>query len=301
MKKNRILAIIVTYNPEKDFIKNYNSVKSQVENIIIIDNNSDNKIKLLLENLKNENVKVIFNEENIGIAAAQNIGIQEAVKNDFEWILLLDDDSYLEREMVEYLLKRYEIYTNKSKVAILAPNIQEKNLKHSMKYIVKDKILFKKRGFENQSYLDNVLTVISSGSMINIEKIKKYGMMKEDYFIDFVDTEFCLRIVSNGEKILAVKDAVLMHEIGKKKEYSIAGIKVRTSNHNSQRLYYMYRNRILVWRKYFFKVFSYISYDIIYSNYQFLLILMFEKEKISKIKAVFKGIKDGLFFSKDKL
>ena len=90
MKK--ILAAIVTYNPDLERLqKNINAIEPQVEHLIIVDNGSKNIN--LISRIKGEckiKIDLIENKENIGIASALNQALDYAYKNNFDWILTLD-------------------------------------------------------------------------------------------------------------------------------------------------------------------------------------------------------------------
>ena len=67
--------------------------------------------------------------------------------------------------------------------------------------------------------------------------------MKESYFIDNVDLEWCFRAKSLGFDLIGTDDAVLYHAIGERSLNPLvrAGI---MAQHNPSRTYYSSRNRI---------------------------------------------------------
>ena len=81
MKKNSICCVIVTYNIGKKFYQCYNAIKNQVEKVVIVDNGSNNETLDMLKDIEsNDEVSIIFNSENLGIAKALNQGIEIAIK-----------------------------------------------------------------------------------------------------------------------------------------------------------------------------------------------------------------------------
>ena len=101
-----IVAIIVTYNPDqKRFTKVFHSVITEVDMVIVVDNNSQNKdfIKSLCNSRSNcEFIEVGFNS---GIAHALKIGINYAMKHNPRWLLLLDDDTILLESSIVKVMK----------------------------------------------------------------------------------------------------------------------------------------------------------------------------------------------------
>ena len=92
MKQNSVCGIIVTYNIGNDFYKCFNSVRDQVEKVIIVDNGSDEDTTSVLKNIKknNNHVEVIYNKENLGIGHALNQGVELALENKARRVISLN-------------------------------------------------------------------------------------------------------------------------------------------------------------------------------------------------------------------
>jgi len=58
------------------------------------------------------------------------------------------------------------------------------------------------------------LTLITSGSILNLSLVKKVGDFNEDLFIDFVDAEFSYRVVQHGLINLMFSNIQLNHALG---------------------------------------------------------------------------------------
>lgn len=70
--KKEILAVIVSYNCDDKILRCYNSIKQQVDKVVIVDNFSqDEKSKQYLKQLSTE-AEIIYNDSNYGIAKALN-------------------------------------------------------------------------------------------------------------------------------------------------------------------------------------------------------------------------------------
>jgi len=80
MLNQKIVAIIVTYNPNiKRFKLVLESLKNQIYETIVVDNNSNNFKEV--KKLMNTNVKLIHLNNNYGLAEGLNIGIKYTPKN----------------------------------------------------------------------------------------------------------------------------------------------------------------------------------------------------------------------------
>ena len=275
----KVIAVIITYNIDKKFKENIQDLKKQVAEIVVVDNGSDNETIDILNSLK-DSITLIQLEKNMGIAYALNRGIEYSISKGYEWILTLDHDSRPKDSMVKNMLETYEKIDEDSKkniVMITPVHIEEK-------YNVDDK----EKDDENWSY---VLTEITSGSMVKASYYKKH-LYEEKLFIDLVDHDFCLNINKLGYKIIQVKSSVLLHNLGDSIAKSFFGIKVVCTNHSALRRYYMSRNRLYIWKKYKESFPQWVNRDKKRFLSENIKIILFEDNKIEKMKMIIKGIKD---------
>lgn len=222
---SKVAAIIVSYNPDKNLLDSVNLLISQVEKIIIVDNGSIEEKRKDISSIKdidNERIEIIFNEENLGIATALNIGVREALKQGFNWILTMDQDSKASKDMVE---KMFEVYNNideKERKSILSifPNFVDERIQS----IEENSVM------NTYEYVDADIT---SGNLVNSEVFDKVGFFDDSLFIDLVDTDFCMRLNEKNIKMIKVRDAILYHSLGESQSVkSILG-KFNTSNHSA--------------------------------------------------------------------
>lgn len=287
--KDKICAIIVTYNCGKEFLKTVESVKHQVDTVVIVDNGSNsNTISILNELNKEQNIKVIFCSENIGIAAALNKGVQYSIDNSYDWVLTMDHDSNLKQDMVEKLLNAY-----------YGLDESEQNLVVSLlpKY-VEMALDIDKQLKDNSALIKYVDEGITSGNLVKVKAFKKIGLFDEKLFIDFVDFDFCYRLREKGFKIIEVANAILFHRIGDMEEVRFFHKMVKTSNHSALRKYYITRNRMYCWDKYKNVVPEQMKKDKSYALRETVKIVLYEKNKFEKVKMICKGYvhyKKGIF------
>ena len=281
---SKVAAIIVSYNPDKNLLDSVNLLISQVEKIIIVDNGSIEEKRKDISSIKdidNERIEIIFNEENLGIATALNIGVREALKQGFNWILTMDQDSKASKDMVE---KMFEVYNNideKERKSILSifPNFVDERIQS----IEENSVM------NTYEYVDADIT---SGNLVNSKVFDKVGFFDDSLFIDLVDTDFCMRLNEKNIKMIKVRDAILYHSLGESQSVkSILG-KFNTSNHSALRRYYMTRNRFYIWERYKDLNSFTLNRDKKLFKKEFIKIILGEKDKVNKIKMVFKGYKD---------
>ncbi|HAT4202276.1 TPA: glycosyltransferase family 2 protein [Clostridium perfringens] len=283
MVNNKVCCVVVTYNIGKKFYECFDSVINQVEFVVIVDNGSDKETINVLKGLESQsNVKVIYNFENLGIATALNKGVKYAIKNKYEWILTMDNDSRATTNMVSSMLEWYKELGNKNNVVSIFPEYIEK-------YSIKDKEnCFSKLCDYKFQYIsfDN-----TSGNLVKSSVFEKIGLFREDFFIDSVDHDFCLRIKKNNYKLAKIKGVKLLHSLGNTKTINLLGKRVNCSNHSALRRYYITRNRCIMRKLYKYDK-EYIKYDRKTFLNENIKILLFEKDKLNKIKMSLRGYKD---------
>jgi len=106
MKFPKISVIMAVYNSEKFLNESINSILNQTfkdfEFIIINDCSTDNSLKIIKEFIKKDNrIKLINNERNLGAAGTRNEGLKIA-KGKYIAILDSDDISYTQRFVIQY-------------------------------------------------------------------------------------------------------------------------------------------------------------------------------------------------------
>jgi rhamnosyltransferase len=86
---------MITYNPETITIENIHKLLFQSEKIVIVDNGSSNEViyEVIRTFQNDERVEIILNEDNLGIAAALNIGVRRAIEMEYAWLATFDQDS----------------------------------------------------------------------------------------------------------------------------------------------------------------------------------------------------------------
>lgn len=287
-------ALIITYNPTINFRKRLEFFYEQFEQIIIVDNGSTHEACNFLKReskYKKTSLKIIFNKENLGIATALNQGFQWAIEQGFEEIITFDQDSFPAKGMVSTLQKTLETYQNST---IVAPVVADPLVKVEARYLRTLYKFFFERSICNNRVLKNISIVITAGSLHDLKIYQELGPFRDDFFIDYVDTEYCLRANQHGYKIIVACDAYLNHRLGEREKRNLLGRDHYPTFHSPLRWYYISRNRIPMLRKYAFRFPHWFFYEIIASSYTLIRMLLFENHKRAKLNAIFLGTRDGL-------
>ncbi|MBQ9013244.1 MAG: glycosyltransferase [Bacilli bacterium] len=226
-------------------------------------------------------MEALFNEENLGIATALNIGVRKALSQGYNWILTMDQDSKASSNMVEKMLEVYNKIDERERKEILSifPNFVDERIQS----------IEENSNMNSYEYVDADIT---SGNLLRAEVFDKVGFFDDSLFIDLVDTDFCMRLNEENIKMIKVRDAILYHSLGESQTVKSIFGKFNTSNHSALRRYYMTRNRFYTWEKYKDLNSFTLNRDKKLFKKEFIKIILGEKDKINKIKMVFKGYKD---------
>ncbi|QRG80665.1 rhamnosyltransferase [Citrobacter sp. R56] len=279
-ESNETCAIIVTYNPIVSRVqKLINSLKEQSCDVFIIDNSP-----LAVEDFIYERYKWLGG--NKGIAQAQNDGILLALKHKYSYIIFFDQDSDIQKNFVPKLLSAMK----QNDFEVCAPVFFDE--KHGFEYAITDIDAYgNRRKIFSNGRMDMFTSsvVISSGTLVRSNVFHKVGLMDSRLFIDYVDTEWCLRCFSHGIKVNIIPTAKMYHSIG---DNSIKIGRFRIPVHSAMRRYYRTRNAIHLLRyKHVPKKVACreIIFSIIHN-----IILSFALFKFSYFKNSFLAIVDGI-------
>jgi rhamnosyltransferase len=270
----KLLGVVVIYNPKSGVIQNILTYLPKVHTLLIIDN-SEPSSKSVLEPLLidfKDKIEYLSNAENEGIAKPLNQAAEYGVKNNFDWLLTMDQDSFFHSGHLDRLTGFIK-QNDTSRIGIIAP------FHHTPKATLPT--------FKDP--FSEVRMTMTSGNLLHLDAFKKCGPFNETLFIDSVDHEYCLRLRKKGFKIIRVNDAILDHQLGEIVYKKFLFLKVKLTNHSAQRRYYIARNRLYVIFKYAFFDFKFFRRELKQYFIDFLKVIFFESGKTKKLFQIFLG------------
>ena len=240
MDKNESVAVIlVNFNGIKDSIEciksiNKSNIIDQVK-IIFVDNASANREDLIIKQMFPD-IITLRSDINNGFSAGNNIGIKYAVNNNYQYIMLLNNDTVIETDLIDILRKKCDentvtvpkmfyysqpdlIWYGGGRINKFTGNAEHINMNRIDNFYDEDR---------------NVTFATGCCMMIASKTFKKIGLLEEKYFMYCEDTDFCIRLVQKDIKIVYLHDAKLWHKIGKSTGGEISPFNV----------YYITRNRL---------------------------------------------------------
>ena len=211
-------------------------------------------------------------------------------------VALFDQDTEIPSNFTKKMLNYINNYKCFAPVALYAPifnNHVTDKIQHHNNYKPSRLIpaLVDEIDYSHPNY------VISSGSLIPMDVIDDVGLMCEELFIDFIDTEWCLRARRKGYEIVAINKVRIDHYLG---DYMVQFMGRSIPIHSPLRMYYYFRNGIYLyqlgeidwcWR----------LVDAMRNLQLFLFYMLFVKNRSTYFKYSIKGYYHGLIKRMGKL
>jgi len=261
-------AVVVWYNPTNKEKENINSYIKYVDKLYIVDNSEKENA---FEN--NKKIHYVFNGENLGIAKALNIGADLALKEKYDWLLTMDQDTSFKNDDVKKIFE-YIKNNDMKNIGIVSPW-------HDTKLHIQ----------KPKEEIDYPIDVMTSGNFLNLKIFKKIGGFKDEYFIDGVDIEYCLRLKKYNYKVMRLNKFSIKHNLGNISYKHFFKKELLCLNHNYLRVYYRVRNYNYIKQEY---------HDIAPEFCDILVkikaliwcIIFYEEDKIRKLKSIYYAKKD---------
>jgi len=234
-----VCAVLITYHPNAAMIENLRHLLAQVQGLVVVDNGSNaDELNALRTTSRNLKFHLIENGDNLGIAEGLNQGVRWARSQDYHWVLLLDQDSRMRDRFVQAMFETWLSHPKRDEIACIHPRYMHPELGC--------------RPLAPRALDGSLLWCMTSGSLMPTWIFDKIGWFASEFFIDWVDIEYCFRIRKAKYLLAESPKAVLLHDPGHSQQASVLGLHFWPSHHSPIRRYYMSRNRVVVFRKYLF-------------------------------------------------
>jgi len=221
-----IAGVVILYHPDIQLLSE--NIKTYVQGLkqLYVYDNSETKTPGIEEALSKLHpfIQYHYFNANEGIAKRLNRAVEDAAKNNYDYLLTMDQDS-------SFKVGDFEKYTSQIQ-SVAYTNVAQFGVNCQPNFTI------------SKEQPEEALTLITSGSILNLSLIERVGVFNEDLFIDFVDAEFSYRVIQNGHINLMFSNIILNHALGKLVEgRSLANFKKTLRiTHSPIRVYYIIRN-----------------------------------------------------------
>jgi len=242
----RIAIIIVNWNGKHLLKSCLDSVFSQsyknFETILVDNNSSDDSIDFVKKNYPK--TKIISANENLGYTGGNNLGIKHALKTNFEYMLILNNDTKFGKNFLKEMVSAMR---DDKKIGVIGPLIYNylQGDKEKTVFFGYGNMNFKIGAPENLFQIDKnkvyeVDSLLGCAFFIRREVYEKIGLTSfKEFYMYWDDYDFLQRVKKAGFKIKFIPKIEINHICG-----------ASSKNINFPRTYYQTRNRFLLVKKY---------------------------------------------------
>ena len=241
----KIFILILNWNGKSDTVECLSSLeKINYTNyeVLIIDNASkDNSVSLISRKFPKHTI--LRNKKNLGFAEGNNVGIRYAIKHGADFVLLLNNDTIVDPELLQSFVKTIG---EKPDAGILGAKILHYNQKEKLNHFggmwnpqsckFEENAKNEKDGPEYET-IQKVDYVCGCAFFLSREVIQKIGLLEAGFFLLWEETDYCARARKEGFQVYICGRSRVWHKISA----SFTGGRPHTH-------YYWWRNR-LYWIK----------------------------------------------------
>ncbi len=273
-----IAAVVTAYHPDERLARVVESALGSCALVIVADNTPGDSPSAA-EKLDHPKVRVLRSGRNLGLAAALNLGLRE-VPDEAGAVLFLDQDSVLPPDLVPGLAAHLDDPT----VGVVGPAPVDAE---------------KGGAYETLSVLHGDVSdrysVITSGMLVRRACFQKAPEFREDFFVDCVDIDFCLRLRRAGVRIVRDKNLVLPHSIGDGRDHRFLGVlPVRVLHYAAWRHYWVARNGMVLTREHGRSLPGFALINALFMARWLAATAVFEPQRRTHVPAILRGLRDGL-------
>jgi rhamnosyltransferase len=281
MTAQSVCAVIVTYHPSAKMLENMAKVLAQVQGLVVVDNGSGiDELDPLRVESQTLGFHLIENGENLGVAEALNQGVRWAKSEGYPWVILFDQDSRITDSFVRQMFATWESHPERERVCSIHP-----------RYIDPETGVEAGVPFARDS---GTVLPMTSGALMPSWIFDRIGWFASEYFIDSVDWEYCFRIRAAGYLVAGSRHTTLLHAAGNPTKTTFLGYTFHPSHHSAVRRYYISRNCIAFYRKYF-RLFPGSVLSRLYGQLKDTIVcLVAEEDRGRKFRNFLLGTWDGL-------
>lgn len=242
----KVFIVILNFNSfedTKECLTSLMNVQYINREIIIVDNcSTDGSYEKLLAEFSQ--YKIMKSTQNLGYASGNNIGIKYALVKGADYVCLLNNDVVVE---ADFLSKVINVLENDKSIGIAGPCICEYTRRNVVQAMGADINLFTgltQGKYKGKEYNDippkNEIVDYLGGAcfVCKREVFEKIGLIPENYFLFFEETEFCLKASRLGYKLICIYESRVYHKGSS-----------TISKYSGLSYYFLNRNRVVFIRR----------------------------------------------------
>ena len=197
ISRQNLSIVIVTLKSENIIHECVKSIDPNIP-IIVVENSNNEVFKKDLE-FKYKNIRCVLSKSNLGMGAANNIGIK---LTNTEYVLIINPDVTLQKNTLDQI---YSASNKISEFSILSPLVSDKNFPNYG-------MLDKKRKVNINHPAVKVDYIDGFAMLINKKKFENDIFFDENFFLYLENNDLCLRVIRSGGSIYLIPSAKIDHK-----------------------------------------------------------------------------------------
>lgn len=285
-------AVMVTFRPGSEVCGHIRALAAQAGRVVVIDN-SDRRHSVCLACA--DNVQLVAYAANRGLAVALNDGVDRLFAAGCDRVFLFDQDSLVPADFVAKMCEFQARREHRDGLHLYAPDFVDINAGTHARFARLGKLTY--QSVECASAAGGELETnfaITSGTLLTPAVWQQVGRFRDDYFIDHIDTEYCLRAACMGIGVRINCAAVLRHAIGRRSVHRVLGLTIKPNHHSALRRYYMTRNGLRTMLDYASRRPAFVWLMAARLVHECLAVMLFESGRRTKLRAMGRGTLDAL-------
>jgi rhamnosyltransferase len=272
----KVTALVTAYHPDDRLAAVVESALLTCSGVIISDNTPATSSSSA-EKLDDPRVTVLRNGSNLGLAAGLNSAVDE-LPADTDVVLFLDQDSVLPADLVPALAAHF----SDASVGVIAPTPWDAT--HGGSY---------EKAAQAGPALADRDGVMTSGMLVRRACLTAVGRFREDFFVDWVDFDFCLRARDHGFRVVQDTTVMLPHSLGDRREHRIGPLRTHVLHYPAWRHYWVARNSTVLAREHRAKNWRWSLSAVLFLARWTFNTAVFERKRRTHVAALLAGFRDG--------
>lgn len=273
----RLLAAVIVFRPDGRAFANIARIAAQFPgDLLVVDDSGDGEPAP-----EARGFEILRNRANYGQAYSLNLALTIAAERGYDHLATFDQDTSL----APWYRRHLEGAIAMGRGAVIGAAYAKSEGELPAR--------------EPEQALLGTRTVITSGAAYPVQAILGLGGFREDFFIDHVDDEVCLRARAAGLKVLSLRFPVMVHLIGRRLRATRGPLNALknlfgTTEHAPMRWYYMTRNYCILFREYGAREPYWTARTLALTVRLLLGVALFEGGKKAKFAAAWKGLRHAI-------
>ena len=264
--------------------------------VIVVDNGSaDGSGKELKE--KFGHIILIESATNLGFTGGNNLGMEYAIEQGYEYVLLLNNDTFVEKDFLTVLVTYMDSHPEAGVIQPLIYFDHDRSLvwtagSYYNKWLgYTASVNYNKPLEKENAQIKEVDWITGCAFFTRASVLKETGLLADNLFIYYEDVDLSFRIKKAGHKLIYHPGSVIYHIAGMSNKNKVKG---KEGFVNPIVHYLNVRNRIWFLKRYTSPLHS---LTVIPFNFFYIIALMAYfalRLRFRKLKTVVKAVKDGL-------